>query len=265
MADVKITELPSHGTLTDDDLLIIEQSNGTKKLPLGDVIPDGGTTGQLLSKHSNTDYDISWEDAPEALPQGGTTGQVLSKASNTDYDVSWENAPSSIFWGDDVSSPPASLNADLLQNHPASYFSPIGNIATIESSPATQAHAVGDFIVYNSQLYKVISAIAANDNLVVDTNIEATNVGDELENIQNKVDYYDLATGSITSIQQAWDAIPVYDRTVIGRFFSSGAWMFIAYKYSGSEYGMMLAGRYNGLLQYMYVVSGTKYVVNLYG
>ena len=117
MADVKITELPLHGTLTNDDLLIIEQSNGTKKLPLGDVIPDGGTTGQLLSKHSNTDYDISWEDAPEALPQGGTTGQVLSKASNTDYDVSWENAPSSIFWGNDVSSSPVPLNADQLQGY----------------------------------------------------------------------------------------------------------------------------------------------------
>lgn len=180
MADVKITELPSHGTLTDDDLLIIEQPNGTKKLPLGDVIPDGGTMGQLLSKHSNTDYDMSWEDAPQSLPDGGTTGQVLQKASNTDYDAEWSDAPKSIFWGDDVSSPPAALNADRLNGHPDTFFSPIGNIATIESSPATQAHSVGEYIVYNSQLYKVISAISANDNLIVDTNIEATSVGNEL-------------------------------------------------------------------------------------
>lgn len=56
----------------------------------------------------------------------------------------------------------------------------IGSIAVIETSPATSAHAVGTYLVYNGKLYKVTSAISANEQLVVGTNIVATTVGDEL-------------------------------------------------------------------------------------
>ena len=90
MANVKIPDLPLNDALTDDDLLVVEQSNGTKKVPLGSVIPDGGTTGQLLAKDSGTDYDLGWIDAPQSLPSGGTTGQVLTKQSNDDNDADWE-------------------------------------------------------------------------------------------------------------------------------------------------------------------------------
>lgn len=55
-----------------------------------------------------------------------------------------------------------------------------GNLATIESSPATAAHAVGDYVVYNGQLYKVTAAIAAGETLTVGTNIEQTNLSNEL-------------------------------------------------------------------------------------
>lgn len=40
-------------------------SNWTKIVP----IPDGGTSGQVLAKNTNTDYDVSWVD-----PVGGTSG-----------------------------------------------------------------------------------------------------------------------------------------------------------------------------------------------
>lgn len=33
-------------------------------------IPDGGTTGQLLAKASNDDYDTVWTDKPEAGEDG---------------------------------------------------------------------------------------------------------------------------------------------------------------------------------------------------
>ena len=54
-------------------------------------VPEGGTTGQVLQKASNTDYDCEWATAavPEGVPSGGTTGQVLRKASATDYDCEW--------------------------------------------------------------------------------------------------------------------------------------------------------------------------------
>lgn len=46
-------------------------------------------------------------------------------------------------------------------------------IAPLEMSPATAAHSVGDQLIYNDVLYKVIAAIAVNDVLTVGTNIEA--------------------------------------------------------------------------------------------
>ena len=61
----------------------------------GSSLPDGGTTGQALVKHSNTDQDVEWATI-DGTPSGGTTGQLLAKKSNTDGDVEWVNAPSSI-------------------------------------------------------------------------------------------------------------------------------------------------------------------------
>lgn len=56
----------------------------------------------------------------------------------------------------------------------------IGSIATIETSPATATHAVGDYIVWNGQLYKVTAAIAVGETLSTSTNVSATNIGSEL-------------------------------------------------------------------------------------
>lgn len=53
-------------------------------------IPTGGTSGQILTKGSSTDYDADWETI-DALPAGGTTGQVLTKQSAADGDADWTN------------------------------------------------------------------------------------------------------------------------------------------------------------------------------
>lgn len=44
----------------------------------------GGTTGQVLSKASNTDYDFSWITLPvvQGLPAGGNLGDVLVKTTD---------------------------------------------------------------------------------------------------------------------------------------------------------------------------------------
>lgn len=49
----------------------------------------GGTTGQVLKKQSNTDFDYDWEDDNQVSLAGGTTGQLLSKASDDDNDFEW--------------------------------------------------------------------------------------------------------------------------------------------------------------------------------
>lgn len=51
-----------------------------------------------------------------------------------------------------------------------------GSIATIETSPATANHSVGEYIVYNGQLYKVTTAITAGDTLA--GKISAVSIGD---------------------------------------------------------------------------------------
>nr|DAP59117.1 MAG TPA: hypothetical protein [Caudoviricetes sp.] len=56
----------------------------------GVALPTGGTAEQILTKNSNADGDASWKDAPIALPDGGTSGQVLTKNSSTDGDASWK-------------------------------------------------------------------------------------------------------------------------------------------------------------------------------
>lgn len=63
----------------------------------------------------------------------------------------------------------------------------VGNFAQIESATAAEAHSVGDYIVYNNQLYKVIAAISVGDTLEVGTNIESTSAGAELESINKSL------------------------------------------------------------------------------
>lgn len=41
----------------------------------------------------------------------------------------------------------------------------LGNLATIETSPAIADHAVGDYIIYDSQLYKVTATITAGETI----------------------------------------------------------------------------------------------------
>lgn len=60
-----------------------------------------------------------------------------------------------------------------------------GSVAVIETSPATAIHAVGDYIVWNGQLYEVTTAIAVGETLTVGTNISATTVGEELTALNN--------------------------------------------------------------------------------
>lgn len=62
----------------------------------GVALPTGGTAEQILTKNSATDGDASWKDAPIALPDGGDSGQVLTKNSSTNGDASWKTpeAPS---------------------------------------------------------------------------------------------------------------------------------------------------------------------------
>ena len=157
------------------------------------ILPENvGTVGQVLTR---TGTGAAWDDV-DGLPAGGTVGQVLTKQSSTDGDADWETPASGGTWGSITGT--LSNQTDLQNALDAK--SNIGNIATIESSPASANHAVGEFIVYNGQMYSVISAITAGNALVVGTNISATSAGDELSSLKAGLTN---VTSELTVVEQA--------------------------------------------------------------
>lgn len=64
MADKKISELDPFSDLAATDTLpIVDVSAGkTVKVPVNEIVKDGGTTGQVFTKVSATDYDTEWSD-----------------------------------------------------------------------------------------------------------------------------------------------------------------------------------------------------------
>lgn len=69
------------------------------------------------------------------------------------------------------------------------------DIAAVETNPATSAHDAGEYIIWDGQLYEVISGIAAGETLTVDTNIESRKLGDIIASIKlfNAIRIFDSA------------------------------------------------------------------------
>lgn len=71
------------------------------------------------------------------------------------------------------------------------------DIATVETtSTASKAYSVGEYLVYNNQLYKVTSAIASGGTLTVGTNISATSAGGELTSIKDALSPWETVTNT---------------------------------------------------------------------
>lgn len=80
-----------------------------------------------------------------------------------------------------------SNNSDRLVSSKAAYdlkgaiTQTLSNFAKVETgTTASQNYIVGDFVVVDGQLYKVISQISATDTFIVNTNIKVANVCEEL-------------------------------------------------------------------------------------
>ena len=56
-------------------------------------VPVGGTSGQVLTKKSGTDFDAEWKTPGSSLPSGGTPSQVLTKKSTAAGDAEWRDVP----------------------------------------------------------------------------------------------------------------------------------------------------------------------------
>ena len=110
----------------------------------------------------------------------------------------------------------------------------VGSVAQIETSPATASHTVGQYLVYNGQLYKVTAAISVGETLVVGTNIVATSVGSEISDLNS--DLFGMFI-NVTKLQYL-----VSNDTCIVRFYVNNHEFF----YLGiSKDGELTSGYYN--------------------
>ena len=62
--------------------------NNSRSYQLGNQVTFNGDIYKCILAHSPAEFDLT-NFAPITVPAGGTTGQVLVKASNSDYDVMW--------------------------------------------------------------------------------------------------------------------------------------------------------------------------------
>lgn len=79
-----------------------------------------------------------------------------------------------------------------------------GSVAVIETSPATAIHAVGDFILWDGQLYTVIAPIRVGQDLTVGSNITATSAGSEISALKGLTTY---STGDLTKVSSNISAV----------------------------------------------------------
>ena len=117
-----------------------------------------------------------------------------------------------------------------------------GSVAVIETSPATATHAVGSYLVYNGQLYKVTSAIRAGETLTPGTNISVVSVGGELTSLNSGYIYqqFDKAVAASTDTDIGTITLP-----------TKGMWLVIG----SADLNIALANVYNFLI-YGRVVRG---------
>lgn len=76
-------------TIKQGDRIPITRPGGSplaQDVPVTDVVPAGGATGQALRKKSSTDFDMEFGNE---VPAGGMSGQVLTKNASGDYLSQW--------------------------------------------------------------------------------------------------------------------------------------------------------------------------------
>ena len=86
----------------------------------------------------------------------------------------------------------------------------LGNFATVEeSTTASQAYKVGEYLILNGLLYRVTTAIAADDTIAVGTNVTQTTVGDEMA---NNILYF--ASQAVSAASTAADICTITDSRI---------------------------------------------------
>ncbi|MEY2653569.1 MAG: hypothetical protein RLZZ524_597, partial [Pseudomonadota bacterium] len=108
-------------------------------------VPDGGTTGQVLAKHSNTDQDTEWKSLGNAATKnvGTTAGQVIAYE---DHRI-WKTVGDGISYGQSDKSFGLSFSGDI-----ARFQNPLRVVVTRETTTTaggvvSEIDASGDLVV----------------------------------------------------------------------------------------------------------------------
>lgn len=88
------------------------------------VLPSGGTTGQVLTKTSTGE---EWSDAPSGLPENGTEGQILEKTSSG---AAWVDKPESGLTQEQADERYLQLTGGEASNQPFNLTNTIGTRST---------------------------------------------------------------------------------------------------------------------------------------
>ena len=132
------------------------------------ILPETeGTTEGVIY----VEIDISSDDVI-------TIGSALKPFTPTYEDINMNGVVAQMVIAEYTATPVAVT--DITAVYPVATAGGIGSMATIELSPVQNSYAVGDFLVWKGQLYKVTAAIASGETLVIGTNIEAVTIGTEL-------------------------------------------------------------------------------------
>lgn len=75
------------------------------------------------------------------------------------------------------------------------------------------------------------------------------------------------ATDAKTILINAFNAINVYGTVITGSFLNTGVWIFIGFKYTGGQYGMLIATKYSTakMIYTLHVIDGTGYASSIAG
>lgn len=214
------------------------------------ILPETeGTTEGVIY----VEIDISSDDVI-------TIGSALKPFTPTYEDINMNGVVAQMVIAEYTATPVAVT--DVTPVYPVATAGGIGSMATIELSPVQNSYAVGDFLVWKGQLYKVIAAIASGESLVIGTNIEAVTIGTELTALNNGLNSVGFSSPEIVTFPFTADRSGMLLVQADATSSSTGAYIYITDRTLGSQ--VVTAYNLTGvpINQYYPCVKGHTYVVS---
>lgn len=165
---------------------------------------DAGTTGYIY-----VEIDTSSDDVI-------TIGSALAPFTPTYEDLNTNGAVAQMIIAEYVASSVAVTS--LTATYPMASAGSVlpGSVATVEAATAVSNHAVGEFILWDGQMYIVTAAISVGEALVPGTNISATSAGAELSALKNGLtNLIQTVDLTVTTNSEGFAATSLYNKAIL--------------------------------------------------